>query len=135
MLLGLGGDDVLEVSEADYAGSGGGVFSRIDGGDGTDTLRLIPLDGDGAGFTADLAAGTLSWTDGGDTVRHVLANLENIDVGGAANRDDVLTGDDADNALGAGNGQQAADAGQIQVVVFRRDVEGGRNVRSGVAKL
>lgn len=93
-VYGLGGDDTI------YGGAGD---NTLDGGDGNDTASFSDL---GLAVTANLAAGTATWSGGSSK----LVGIENLIGSSTA---DVLRGDAGANRIegGAGNDTIFASAG------------------------
>ncbi|MCZ0813819.1 calcium-binding protein, partial [Roseovarius sp. EGI FJ00037] len=93
VLSGGAGDDTIRLEE------GVNVNDQIDGGDGIDTLEILP--GDDRNLTVDMENGeVLDGTIG----TQEFVNIENITTGGG---DDTIIGNDVDNVLDGGDGNDS----------------------------
>jgi Ca2+-binding RTX toxin-like protein len=97
LLSGGGGDDIIRI------GGGFNGNDSIDGGDGIDTLELLP--DNNRGLVVDMNAGNVS---DGSPGGQVYTDIENITTGGG---NDTIIGNSADNALSAGEGNDTIRAG------------------------
>lgn len=91
---GFGGDDVLAYTSGNTFF---GASSTVDGGDGSDLLRVTHQ-----GFQPLVF--TVSGTSASDNFGSVISNVERYDVTGSHEADDVTLGDSADRFDGGGGG-------------------------------
>ncbi|MHA7827167.1 MAG: Hint domain-containing protein [Roseovarius sp.] len=104
VLSGGAGDDTIRLED------GLNVNDQVDGGDGIDTLEILP--GDDRNLTVDMENGQVA--DGAIGTQEFV-NIENITTGGG---DDTIIGNDADNVLDGGEGNDSIFGGVGDDVVL-----------------
>jgi Ca2+-binding RTX toxin-like protein len=118
--------NVIEGGAGDDTILGGGGTDTLDGGEGIDTNSFANI---GVGVTADLAAGTATYSPNANvTINETFANFENLEGTNAA---DSLTGDADANVLDGNDGADTliGAAGNDTLVSDAQDVlDGGEGI-------
>lgn len=99
-LSGGAGDDTIRLED------GINVNDQIDGGDGIDTLEILPADG--RNLTVTMDAGVNGNVVDGTIGTQEYVNVENITTGAG---DDTIFGDAVDNAILSGAGDDSIEGG------------------------